>query len=338
MTPQEKILSGIPGCHVDSEDAPEWSRKIARESKYRLEANARCCLVAEDMLMSSVQGSGKGKRAVNFRYAMKIDPTVHTGSQSYNNCTSWATRECVGDSICTDMLDELNPKRSHEYPGKPGTAAIYGNRGSGADAGMSIEDGVDAVHTIGIGIVKQYPGFDLSDQGKDEQQGVRWGRTGVPKEFADLIGGDKIEQVSYATDVQAACDLLYMGHFCVTGSTRTAASTSGLVSNLKAIGGHAQALIGYDQTPEFLEWLAKTTGEKPSGGGVAIFDQSWGDWLSLRVWPDHLWGPRPEGAWVIDLADLPVFLNGRFGSAIFMNRVLGFQAKKLPDWGTSEYL
>jgi hypothetical protein len=73
-----------------------------------------------------------------------------------------------------------------------------------------------------------------------------------------------------------------------------------LISQLQAIGGHAQAVLGYDDTDEFRSWYKQNTGQTLNDY-VVIHDQSWGNWnpISADKWPSHLWGAKPEGAWVV---------------------------------------
>lgn len=323
-----------PGCFVDSPDAPEWARQMARRGMAAFRDSARHGHRAELLMGADIQGTGNGKRAVNFQFAMKLDPYILQGNQDFGNCTSWATREDIGCCIAADMATG----RPHDYTHRPGTAVIYGSRGT-SQQGMDLGTAARVVTTLGISLEKDYPGIaDLSTEDKDEKAGNNWGARGVPKALLDAIAGNIIETAAEVTEKEAVKDLLQSGYFAITGSTRTAKSAGDPVSPVGPVGGHCQALIGYDDTDEFREWYAKTTGKKLAEG-VFIFDQSWGpDWLKVTNWPTELWGPRPEGAFVLKESDGMQLVSTQYGGAIAFSRVKGFPARTMPDWRAAEYL
>lgn len=331
---QQAIMSGrIQGSFVDSEDSPEWARKIAQWARDKLRDNCRNGWRAEDFIAGNLKGQGKGQRAVHFQHAVNLDPMIFKGSQRYNNCTAWATREIVGACIA---LDKVGRGEAHSYKKRPGTASPYANRGTRADSGMAISEGAEAVHQIGITLEIEYPGYDLSSQSLDEAAGVKWGASGLPRDLWDLVKEDLVEQVSNVQEEEAVLDILYGGHFILTGSTKTAGGTGDPISPIESIGGHAQALIGYDDTQEFKDWYKQKTG-KTLTDWVGIFDQSWGEWLTVNNWPDHLWGPKPEGAFVLKGSDAMRLIT-IWGEALAMSKVKGFPLLTLPDWGSGEYL
>lgn len=331
------------GTFIDSDDCPQWARDVAKYDRDKFVANARCITRAEEVIPASLQGMGTGQRAVHFQHAVnyskKYFPSgrgIYQGAQSYSNCTSWCYRVIVGGCIIVDIIVK---GEAHWIVARPGTASIYSNRGSRQDGGMSMSAGAQAVHEIGNTQEVDYPslGIDLSTQAKDERAGVEWGRSGMPEELRELVRNDRIEQVSYVQEKQAVMDLLFGGHFIATGSTRTAGGNGDPISRIGRVGGHAQALIGYDDTDEFRDWYREKTGRRLTDG-VFIFDQSWGaNWITVTNWPEHLWGPYPEGAFVLE-ADDGMQLVNIWGEAIACSKVMGFPLLNLPDWGTHEYL
>lgn len=322
---------GFHGAFIDYEELPDWARRIARWARDKLRRNARCELRAENAIARDLHGIGSGKRAVHFRHAMQIDPSIHTGNQDAGNCTPWMTREMVGDEWCADIAER---GEAQEYVKRPGTAVVYGSRGH-SGAGMDLATAMDVVHNRGIQLEISYLGgkYDLSTEARDEAAGVAWGRSGPPADLLAEIAGDRIEQVSLVTDEQAIKDLLFMGHFLGHGSTRTARSSGDPIAPLQTIGGHAQEVMGYDDTDEFRDFYRERTG-KTLNDWVAIHDQSWGDWNTITNWPDHLWGPKPEGAWVITGSDLMRIVR-EWGDCWAISNVLGFPMRTLPDWGGS---
>ncbi len=329
------LMNGsIQGTFVDSEDAPEWARKLARYARDSFKANCRCLWKAEDAIASALQGQGRGKRAVHFQHAVNLDPRIFQGNQQYNNCCAWCYREIGGACIAVDKIEFGD---LHSYTARPGTAGLYANRGSRADQGMAMSEGAEAIHNIGITLEMAYPNYDLSTQAKDERAGVDWGATGIPSDLLELVKNDRIEQISIVQEEEAVLDILYGGHFIATGSTRTAGGNGDPVSKIGRIGGHAQAMIGYDDTDEFRGWYEEKTGQKLNDW-VGIFDQSWGeDWISVTNWPTHIWGPRPEGAFVLKGKDAMELVT-IWGEAFALSKVMGFPMRELPDWGSGEYL
>ena len=329
------LTKSIQGTFVDSEDAPEWARKIARFARDELRDTCRNGWLAHDYIADNLKGQGKGKRAVNYQHAMNVDSTIFTGSQQYNNCCAWAVREGAGFCLAMDIVGR---HELHEYTKRPGTAGPYANRGSRADQGMTLSDGAAAVHQIGITLETEYPGYDLSTQDLDESAGVKWGAHGIPAALRELVQGNLIEQVSNVQEKEAVQDILYGGHCIVTGSTRTANDTKpgDPISSLTRIGGHAQLMIGYDDTDEFRDWYYQTTGNRLNDW-VGIFDQSWGDWLEINNWPIQFWGPRPQGAFVLKGSDAMELIT-IWGEALAFNAVKGFDLLELPDWGSGGYL
>ena len=321
---------GLTGCFIDADNVPQWARREARRARDEWRANCGCAWRAEEAIPADAQGKGRGGRAANFQYAMVLDPKILQGAQDYNNCTSWCFRAVAGCCLAVDIAAR---KELHAYKARPGTAGIYSWRGHASDTGMAIYLGARAIHQHGIGLEINYPGIaDLSTEAKDELAGVQWGRSGPPAAFREAVKGDRIEQTSEVTEEEALLDILHAGHFVGTGSTITARGAGDPISPAGSVGGHAQALIGYDDTDEFRDWYKQTTGKKLDGW-VGIFDQSWHpDWITVKNWPDHLWGPKPEGAFVLRGSDVLRMLNTRYGAAIACSKVAGFPVLDLPPW------
>jgi hypothetical protein len=328
--------AGLVGCFIRSIDTPAWARDIAEYAWDQFKAECRHDWRAETLVPREVQGQGRGKRAVHFQHAMKLDPTILSGAQDYNNCCAWATREITGCCIAVDLLER---GEAHTYTKRPGTGVTYSFRGSRSDSGMALYDAGRVVHTVGIQLEMSYLNgqYDLSNEAKDQSFGVKYGRNGAPKDLLEVIKGDLIETVANIQEEEAVLDILFSGAFILTGSTRTAGGAGDPISNAGPIGAHAQALLGYDDTEEFREWYQKATGNRLTDW-VGIFDQSWfPDWIGMSNWPEHLWGPRPEGAFVLSGRDTMQMIT-EWGEALAMSSVKGFPLRRLPDWGTGLYL
>lgn len=330
------------GIYLDIPEQPEWARRIARWAKDEARANVRCTWRTEDAIPGKLQGVGKGKRALLFALAMRISPTLFKGAQQFNNCAAWCKRANAGCAMAYDIAAKGDLQ---EYPADPGTAVCWSFRGSRYDTGMTLDQCVWVAHNCGIQLRTSYLGgkYDLTKQADDENSGYKWGGFGAPKDLLEAIAANRIEQVGEVSEEQAVQDALYLGGSIMTGSSYTARDGDP-ISPLTTIGGHAQALIGYDDTDEFRAWYKQVTG-KTLTDWVGVFDQSWyPNWITVEDWPEHLWGPRPEGAFVLTGQDTMKLIrqsakySADSGSARVFRGTLGFEPKTLPDWGSQFYL
>ena len=95
------------------------------------------------------------------------------------------------------------------------------------------------------------------------------------------------------------------------GSNST--SASGKPNRWKRIGGHAQTACGGDWSDECLKWFADKGYRLDDGDFWVPNHQTWGRWsgqLDADLWPEHLWGPQPDGAWVCGAKDLLKRVSG----------------------------
>jgi len=333
----QQYTNGFHGCYLDHPDSPEWARVIARYERDQLVANAPFDTNLENVIPSEYHGYGDGKRAAHWNAWIKRHPRALKGSQDYGNCTTWAMREICACEWCADI--EHRQEAHEDPPARIGTALTYGSRGSSGQ-GSTLSQIVKVVVEIGLQFEKPYCNgqYDCTNEADDERYGNIWGGRGVPQCMVDEVKADggKIEQYAYATEEQAIKDVLALGHFLFHGSTKTASEGNCLISRLKSIGGHAQGLIGMDDTDEARQWAKDKCGVSLSDSQwIAINDQSWGpSWNSFpqNQWPGHLWGERPEGVWCITSTDL-MRLVREWNDCIAISNMLGFPKRELPDWG-----
>ncbi len=321
--------AGFQGC-FNTRSGPAWCRELA--------AYDRDCLreavgdyTAAEVIPSRYQGSGAGKRACHWNHILAINPLALSGSQDYGNCTSWMTREGVEHTLGVDIAIKGD---LHEYRGRTGTAVTYGGRQSRGQ-GMTLARAMWIIANHGIAQEKTYCGgkYDLASEDADEAAGNRWGASGVPADLLAEIEGDRIATVVEISSTAEAMDALYGGAAVGHGSTLTARTGNRLISPLMSIGGHAQALLGYDDTDEFRQWYRETAGQAISGP-VFINDQSWGaNWnnFDVALWPTDLWGERPEGAWVLTECDMQQVIS-QWGDCYAWSNVEGLVRDGIPDW------
>ena len=327
LTGHEAYRRGLVGCFVDHEDAPYWARQVARYENDRLRREAAYYMAV--FAASEIRGSGAGKRQCLWHYYMSLDKAAMTGSQRYGNCTSWSGRCCVGNVLSIDILEK---GEAHEYPARPGTAVAYSQRGHRGQ-GMAISTCGRVYEQAGVQVMSSYCDgkYDFTTQNRDEDWGNAHGGRSLPADLAEAIAPHRIKTVAQVpANADAVKDLLQNYYMIHVGSTKTAASSGDPISRLGTPANHAEALIGYDDTDEIRDRLGLRAGQ-----WVGIWDQSWGNWNRVTNWPEDLWGPKPEGAFVL-LGD-DCLWKIRQGSVAYSDAV-GFPARTLPDWGMIQAL
>jgi len=317
----------VIGCCVDHEDAPAWARRVARVADGWHRHNA--ARPWADVCAMEIEGTGTGYRQCLWHHYMALDSTAMTGSQRYGNCTAWSGRCGIGNCLAIDLRHKGEP---HEYIARPGTAVAYSRRGHRGQ-GMAITTCASVFEQIGIQLMMPYCDgeYDFSTQRADEDWGNAFGGRSLPNDLREALAPNRIKTASRLTkDVELVKDLLYNGYTIHVGSTKTAASSGDPISRLSTPANHAECIIGYDDTDEMRERFGLRAGE-----WVTIWDQSWGNWNRVTNWPDDLWGPKPEGAFVLKGGDA-MWKIGQ-GSVAYSD-VEGFVARKLPDWGMVDTL
>jgi len=283
---------------------PEWMKKIWEEDQD---------LVGQFRGLEHVaipRAEWRGKRATFWNHYMELQPAdALRGNQDTGNCTSWSGRAMLNCCLGADIKKRLERQK---WPGaRIGTAMMYANRGH-SGAGMTLARAIDAVaNKYGISIQKSYCNgqYDLTAEDADEGYGVSWWR-GVPDCVLEETRQHKLLAWDRVTDEDKSMSYLLDGRFLFHGSQYTARPSGNLISSLQSIGGHAQAVLGYDDTDEFKQWYKENTGQTLNDY-VVIHDQSWGNWNQIpgSKWPDHLWGQKPEGAWVVTGRDYMRIVN-----------------------------
>jgi hypothetical protein len=319
---------GFVGCFVDGRGAPAWAVEIAHRDAEAFEREMPHPR-AEDVF-SEIVGGGRGQRAVNWNYYLDAQPDALSGNQDYGNCTAWSGRGLLG---CLFAVEKFAKHQPQKWPGRFGTAVAYGFRG-GMAGGMSLYTCARVYTETGLQIMRPYCNgrYDLSTEDADETAGHKWGRGGPPVELIEEIAANKLRTASRITEPDAVLDALQAGYFIHVGSTRTAAPYGDPVSALTTPANHAEALIGYDDTEEFRGWYQEKTA-KALTEPVCIFDQSWGNWNTVENWPDHLWGRKPQGAFVLTLSDT---MRKVAQTGIVYSDVDGFPAQEV-NWRVAEY-
>lgn len=285
------------GCFLANE-GPEWARKIER---YERDAFREIAPLPRLSDLPQKLHSGAGKRAVNWNFAMALDPKAFLGSQDYGNCTFAS----MGWKTMTALLGTriLGLKCEERWRARHGTV-WYCTRGH-CGQGSSLSQAAKSVLQLGLQVMDgNYAGYDFSDENADEKYGNSWCRSGPPSDLTEQTKLNKHLAVTYLDEKtpEAWMDVLINGGSIHTGSTTTAAKNGDPVSSFTGVGPHAQSILGYDDTEEFRDWYKQQTG-KTLSEAVVIFSQTWGNQHYVQKnWPTHLWGRQPQGAFVLPLS------------------------------------
>jgi hypothetical protein len=79
------------------------------------------------------------------------------------------------------------------------------------------------------------------------------------------------------------------------------ATSSGRPDNVRSIGGHMQTMFGGDWSDAALKWFSDKGVAFTVDNFACCNHQTWGPGAGTDPawWPTHLWGPQPEGAWIV---------------------------------------
>jgi len=83
------------GVFIDEDGQPDWARFLARYEKDKFLSEAPLAKFEEHS--GQIQGTGKGKRAIWFNFALKLDSRAFTGRQNTGNCFTAGTRIRMAD-------------------------------------------------------------------------------------------------------------------------------------------------------------------------------------------------------------------------------------------------
>lgn len=301
---ESDYLNGYVGAYIDAPSMPQHIRAEARKGDAAFAAQAGDQTYTSAAFPSTWRGSGAGKRAVYWNYALRFDrdPTpLFAINQITGNCVAASIGD-VGFTHLQGVAIFLLRKPFAWRAG--GSTAFYMFRGHGG-AGMSLGIAAAAHQRYGFPVRDTYceGRYDLRDANADQRFGMEHWRQ-QPADFLSATSQQPIGQVAvFRGDSSEAMDILYAGGFLNTGSTTTAAKNGDPISGPAPVGAHAQTCVGYDDTAEFRAWYQDRTGKRLTEP-VLMFDQTWGNTQYVRSnWPAHLWGKPTPGMFVLRWSD-----------------------------------
>jgi hypothetical protein len=275
------------------------------------------------------QNPGNGKRALLFRSRYRYDPGAFgQESQTTGDCTSHGDRNARD----TTRSVEIHIKgEAEEYFKRGATEPTYGYRGH-RGAGMDPARAARFVKTHGYMVRQNYPGcVDLTRY--NSSTGARWGGSGPPQCVLSNCAEHKVGEYVTPRNTDEAMALFQNGYACHSGQNvgfRSSANSRG-IHERSGSWNHDMATVGYDDTREI--WNDR----------VYFVVNSWGKWNSQwDKWKQDtdlqkILGPPIMGLIVASASVWErYFLGG--GSIYFYSDIQGFPAKKLPNYGTHEFL
>lgn len=292
---------GLPGVECDMEDLKKLLGELP-EPMFGVAAY-------------QLSGDGKGKISLPFKSLLKFDPNFGPQErQTTGDCVSHSTRNAVDITRAVE-IDIKGEAESFET--RSATEAIYQSRGHKGQ-GMSCSGAARYVHQNGgILLRKNYGAVDLS------QYNSRLGANHlIPKSiYVDEAKKHQVLTISLIRSVDEARDALANGYAISVCSGQGFSSRRDKNGIAAASGSwaHAMAWIGCDDSREIYNET------------LFLVQNSWGLWNS---------GPKrlgqPDGSfWIRESVAKSMLAQN--GSWVFSN-VKGFPARKLPNYGTEEYL
>lgn len=270
----EAYRDGFVGCFINDSEQPDYAKKIARFEHDRFVSEAPYPSFSANCNVLSTN-AGKGKRAINWNFALKLDPTAFDGAQNYGNCTFAS----MGWEGVTALMGTrvLGMKKEESWKAKHG-CAWYSTRGH-CGAGSALSQAASAMLHLGLQLRLPYLNgkYDFTNEDDDERYGAStWCRSGPPSDLIEVTSKNKMKTITYMDDtsVEACMDVLNNGGTIHTGSNWTGTDGDPIGSR-RRIGAHAQMCLGYDDTDEFKDWYKEKTG-KTLNEPVFITGQTWG--------------------------------------------------------------
>lgn len=295
-TPKELVdayENGLPGATDD----PEGTEKLLSSLPMPLFGDA-------------LVGSGKGKRALLYKYLQKFEPEFgEYERQVTGDCVSHGTRSAID---LTRTFEILENKEAESYLLRGATEAIYGSRGHGGE-GMSGSAAAKFVNsTSGVLLRQKYGNVDLSVY--NGGMASNWGRSGVPRTLIEAGKQNPVETISLIKTVAQARDALANGYgiaVCSNYGFESKRDKNG-ISRKKGNWNHCMCMAAMDDTHELFNET------------LFLMVNSWGRFNS---------GPKrfeqPEGSFWIREGDAAGML-AQNGSWVFSN-VKGFPPRKV-NW------
>lgn len=265
----------------------------------------------------NIVGSGKGKRALLWQYALHFDPNAFEERQTTGDCVSMGSRGARDVTRATAILVNNEP---FDYYKRGATEPTYGARGHSGQ-GMSPARASRFERDTGFLSREDHGVVDLSRY--KSSIGTGWGRSGVPSDVKELCSRNKVNHIRLVKSQEDLMDAMANGYAAHSGQYAAWQSSPSSRNVHERKGGgwaHDMAIVGYDDTKEFWPFT------------VWFIQNSWGKWNSpVKDWPSS-YPKQPAGMIVTTADDFDVCV--RSSDCWVYGGIDGYPPQKLPDLGT----
>lgn len=265
----------------------------------------------------NIVGSGKGKRALLWQYALHFDPKAFEERQTTGDCVSHGSRGARDVTRATAILVNNEP---FDYYKRGATEPTYGARGHSGQ-GMSPARASRFERDTGFLSREDHGVVDLSKY--KSSIGTGWGRSGVPSDVKELCNRNKVNHIRLIKSQSDLMDAMANGYAAHSGQYAAWQSSPSSRNVHERKGGgwaHDMAIVGYDDTKEFWPFT------------VWFVSNSWGKWNSpVKDWPSS-YPKQPAGMIVTTADDFDVCV--RSSDCWVYGGIDGYPPQKLPDLGT----
>lgn len=265
----------------------------------------------------NIVGSGKGKRALLWQYALHFDPKAFEERQTTGDCVSHGSRGARDVTRATAILVNNEP---FDFYKRGATEPTYGARGHSGQ-GMSPARASRFERDTGFLSREDHGVVDLSKY--KSSIGTGWGRSGVPSDVKELCSRNKVKHIRLVKSQEDLMDAMANGYAAHSGQYAAWQSSPSSRNVHERKGGgwnHDMAIVGYDDTKEFWPFT------------VWFIQNSWGKWNSpVKDWPSS-YPKQPAGMIVTTADDFDVCV--RSSDCWVYGGIDGYPPQKLPDLGT----
>lgn len=341
---ESSYSSGFIGAFQDTEEHPEWSRRVARYDRDQWRAETSGAKVLGDLL-PQFTATGDGECHQNHRYSIeayeaagRIGVEPFTTAQDFGSCVDASLSE-----LLTAILGyRIGALKKNEVWRTSAAWYAYALRGYCGD-GWEAWGAASAIKKLGVGYRMAY---EISDARKDQTEddyneytmARSWCRSGPPADMRRITNEQSPIDDNYIVEFQGGVPELKKvfanGGVLHFSGTRNSGGPKPFTPG--SVGPHQMTAYGYDDSEAGRKFFKDVVGYSLAADDVAVHcGQSWGPgWgaeCADKYWPPH-WGPKTEGSWI---CSGKWFLKSLSADMVYFPEAFrGFQGDPLPPQPT----
>lgn len=258
-------LGYVNGVLLNTDKTPYAYRQFAKYNFDYLKANQednQSIIFEDTKYYGKIKGSSKGKRILQYKAGMEINPNIYKGSQLLGDCVSWAIRAAL------DTLRCLNIKNGkwEDYITRQATCGIYTGRGHNSDGADPVGLSAYAVK-IGTLLEQVYKTdkntYDFTDYKKYANWGASRGRSGMPADLLPLTKPYTAAGYKVIATTDGIADAMEAGCTVQMGSMLSFGDYGDPIAPRTREGwSHSMNIAGFDDTREFYKdrvWMIENS-------------------------------------------------------------------------------